>query len=277
MSGGSCIGNLQVCLTTEETNANVNATLDAAQQPEIFLPNTTGSVTFKDVAEGAGFENSFGYYNVGDDVTVNANLHPILGCGIAAANHTGAAAGYVVNAEAPNTATVNFATELSAGRYKGGFIGFYLITPEGEPGGTANCGDFEGPTATSFFKGRTYFTQRELNNDGDFVHDLIYTSKQFSQRFYFGFEDLFRGGDNDFEDMLIAVTGLTPPCTPSLEVCDGFDNDCDGMIDEADTGGVAGTGAACTCDGSTMTCVGGNKQGECKTGATVCKSATTSR
>ena len=273
MVGNACIGNIQICLNTEEGNTNTNAVLDAAQQPEIFLPNTVGNVTFKDVAEGAGFENSFGYYNVGDDVTNTANLHPILGCGISAATHTGEATGYVVNAEAPNTATINFATEMTGNRYKGGFIGFYLITPEGHPGGNAdNCGDFAGAAGTRFF-GRIYFTQRELNNDGDFVHDLIYTSKTFTQRFYFGFEDLFRGGDNDFEDMMIAVTGLTPPCSPSLEVCDGFDNDCDGFIDEADPGGVAGTGAACTCDGSTMTCVGGNKQGECRTGATICQGA----
>src|SRR5262245_48497579 len=102
MAGGTCAGNIQVCLNTEEGSATINATLDASQLPEVFLPNTTGNVTFKDVAEGAGFENSFGYYNVGDDVTVTANLHPILGCGVAlappadATHHSGAASGYVV-------------------------------------------------------------------------------------------------------------------------------------------------------------------------------------
>src|SRR5262245_11545250 len=116
MSGNACIGNIQICLNTEEGNTNVNAVLDAAQSPEIFLPTTVVNVTFKDVAEGAGFENSFGYYNIGDDVTNTANLHPILGCGISAATHTGEATGYVQNAEAPNVATVSFATEMSGGR-----------------------------------------------------------------------------------------------------------------------------------------------------------------
>src|SRR5690606_19028528 len=157
-----------------------DAVLDAAQLPEIFLPNTAGVVAFLDVAEGAGFENSFGYYNVGDDVTNTANLHPIFGCGVPTGTdpvttHTGAAGrhgmpltgGYVQNANAgaddqiansdpKATTTVDFAVELAGGRYKGGFIGFYLIAPEGRPSGATNCGDFAG---SSYF-GRIYFTQR---------------------------------------------------------------------------------------------------------------------
>jgi len=35
------------------------------------------------------------------------------------------------------------------------------------------------------------YTQRDLNNDGDFVHHLVYRSKLVANRFYFGFEDLF--------------------------------------------------------------------------------------
>src|SRR5690606_11262872 len=127
------------------------------------------------------------------------NLHPIFGCGVPASVHTGEARGYVQNANAgaddqsptatKSSTTVDFAVELAEGRYKGGFIGFYLISPEGRPTNVTNCGDFAG---SSYF-GRIYFTQRELNNDGDFVHHLVYQSRLpgVTDRFYFGFEDLF--------------------------------------------------------------------------------------
>ena len=246
----------------------LNAVLDAAELPEIFLPSTASPVTFKDIAEGAGFENSFGYYNVGDDPTVGTNLRPIMGCGVSAATHANEVPGYAVNAEPGTTVTVNFATELSSGRYRGGFIAFYLITPEGHPS-VDNCGDFvDGSDGRSLF-GRAYFTQRDLNNDGDFVHHLVYQSRITANRFYFGYEDLFRGGDNDYEDMAMQVTGLVPPCIPTSEVCDSRDNDCDTRVDEG-TGG-----AACTCDGSMgLSCEGGVRQGVCRTGATACVAGT---
>ena len=264
---------LQAALNAEEGVAPpnptaLNAVLDASELPEIFLPSTASPVTFKDIAEGAGFENSFGYYNVGDDPAVAANLRPIMGCGVPAATHTTEVPGYVVNAEPGTTVTVNFATELSSGRYRGGFIAFYLITPEGNPSAD-NCGDFpNGSDGLSLF-GRAYFTQRDLNNDGDFVHHLVYQSRITANRFYFGYEDLFRGGDNDYEDMAMQVTGLVPPCIPTSEVCDSRDNDCDTRVDEG-TGG-----AACTCDGSMgLSCEGGARQGVCRTGATACVAGT---
>jgi hypothetical protein len=270
--GTDCEGNLQVCLDQAEGvtsgPSRLDAILDAAQVPEVFVPNTTRRVVFRNIAEGAGFENSFGYYNVGDDITNTANLRPILGCGVPATTHANEANGYLQNSEPGSSTEVDFAIERSSGRYRGGQIGFYLIAPEGRPDTVANCGDFAG---SSFF-GRIYFTQRELNNDGDFVHHLVYQSRLpgVSDRFYFGFEDLFRGGDNDFEDMLIQVTGLTPPCVPGVEVCNGRDDDCDGLVDAADPS-LSGAGTPCTCNGSGgLTCEGGNRQGVCLQGATAC-------
>jgi hypothetical protein len=244
---------LQTFLNAEGENnpaaTTLDAVLDASQFPERFLPNTTATVTFKDVGEGAGFENTFGWYNIGDDVTSPAgrarNLHPILGCDtpivtnvdpstltdaqlLAAGNNQkhfifmpGAsppATPYVLNSEPGSSVAVNFAYEMSAGRYKGGFIGFYLITPEGNQYGDG-CGDNK-QSASDVTKskfGKIYYSEADLNNDGDFVHNLVYTSKKTTDRFYFGFEDLFRGGDNDFEDMLTQVTGLSPPCVPQTE------------------------------------------------------------
>jgi Notch-like protein len=271
--------------------ASINAVKDAAETPQIFRPRTSSAVVFKDIREGAGFENSFGWYNVGDDVQTaagrTANLHPVMGCGMAmldpaldnragdATHHSGNPAYYVTNAEEPNSVSVDFASERTAGRYKGGYIAFYLITPEdpANPGvrlaGRAiNCGDFKQDSGGKSLFGFIYFTQKDLNNDGDFVHHLVYKSKT-ADRFLFGFEDLFRGGDNDFEDMAMQVDGLTPPCVPSAEVCDGIDNDCDGLVDATDPD-LTGIGGSCLCDDASMPCDGGPALGQCMSGTTAC-------
>jgi hypothetical protein len=272
--------NMQAALNTyEPPNGTINSVKDAAEQPQIFQPNA--SVTFKDIREGASFEDSFGWYNVGDDVSTaagrTANLHPVMGCGVVmlapgttgagdATHHIGDPTAYVLNAEEPNSITVNFTAERTAGRWKGGFIGFYLITPEGHASANG-CGDFKTGTDGKSLFGFIYFTQKDLNNDGDFVHHLVYKSKV-DKRFFFGFEDLFRGGDNDFEDMAMQIDGLSPPCVQSPEVCDGIDNDCDGLIDGNDPK-MVGTGDVCTCDG-TGPCDNGPKAGQCQSGVTVC-------
>ena len=274
-------GNMQTALNLEgeggfPLGTALDAVIHASTVPEIFQPNLTTPVTFKDIAEGASFENSFGYYNVGDDLTNPGNLHPVLGCTVprttypltaGSATESTAVPGYVQNAEPGSTTTVDFLAELSAGRYKGGFIGFYMITPEGHASAN-NCGDFVFGTDVRSLFGRIYYTQRDLNDDGDFVHHLVYPSKRTANRFYFGFEDLFRGGDNDFEDMATQVTGLTPPCIASAEVCDGRDNDCDGSVD--DVADLIDDNVACTCSGSLLACEGGARQGVCRGGLTAC-------
>ncbi len=270
---------MQQALDTYELPAGtLQAVTDAAEVPQIFKPRLASPVVFLDIREGAGFESSFGWYNVGDDVSTvagrTANLHPVMGCGIPMVvgpgdntHHSGNPAFYFQNAEEGNTISVDFAMEKTAGRYKGGFIAFYLITPEANPSAD-NCGDFKRGSDNKSLFGFIYFTQKDLNNDGDFVHHLVYTSKT-PDRFYFGFEDLFRGGDNDFEDMAMRIDGLTPPCVPSAEICDGLDNDCDGLIDAADPD-LSGVNTACQCDDVTLMCDNGPRFGQCRTGVTAC-------
>src|SRR5262249_7183124 len=96
--------------------------------------------------------------------------------------------------------------------------------------------------------------------------------------FYFSFEDLFRGGDNDFDDSAFKVNGLVVPCQRMAEICDGKDNDCDGVVDNVDYSGLGpcfppgypnGNKGVGICTRGTWTCatVGGVTQDQCN-GAT---------
>jgi Notch-like protein len=236
----------------------VNAVLDANTGPEIFLvPKTAGnfnSVTFRLLQEGAGFENIFGWYNVDDPSKRYPVIFSCRGGNRStyeppAYSGTLLAGGYSIS--------VNFENEFLAGRYTGKQIGFYLISPEGSAnrnagGAVNNCATdpFDQGTLTSGGEvdddnynendgqdddngyGRLYYTESKLNNDGNYVHYLIYQSKKDSKHYYFGFEDLFRGGDNDYDDTLVKVEGLVPTCLPSQEICNGVDDNCNGQIDE---------------------------------------------
>jgi hypothetical protein len=236
----------------------VHAVLDANTGPETFLVPKVGSqyntVTFRLIQEGAGFENIFGWYNVGEP---DKRFPAIFSCRggnrstYEAPTYSGSVlvGGYV--------ATVDFQAEYVAGRYKGKQIGFYLISPEDSAnrnagGAVNNCATDPydlgtltsgGPIDDDNFDendgqdddngfGRVYYTESKLNNDGNYVHYLIYQSKQNAMHFYFAFEDLFRGGDNDYEDTLCKVEGLVPTCQPQQEICNGVDDNCNGQIDE---------------------------------------------
>ena len=208
----------------EGVTGAVNAVDDAAVYPEVFLIPTLPngdyrSVEFFDVLEGAGYENSFGWYNV-----ENPNvLFPVLSC----------RAGDPGVHEPGDSVTVDFQAEADAGRYLGGFVGFFLVSANA---GSDNCGH---PDDLGSDRDFVVYTEAQLNGDGNYVHYLIYESVEIENTYYFGFEDLWRGGDNDFEDMLIRVTGLSQPCVPEPEICDGLDNNCDGEIDNdpVDAGG----------------------------------------
>ena len=237
----------------------VHAVLDANTGPETFLiPTTAGNynqVKFRLLQEGAGFENIFGWYNVGQP---DKRFPAIFSC----------EGGNKTTYEPPTVGgggvlsggyevTINFQAEYAAGRYQGKQIGFYLISPEDSPnrdaggyvnncatdpsdqgtltsGGPINDDNFNqgNPDADTNGFGRLYYTESQLNNDGNYVHYLVYQSSSNPDQFYFGFEDLFRGGDNDYDDTLVKVEGLVPTCQPQQEICNGVDDNCNTQIDE---------------------------------------------
>jgi len=195
----------------------VDAINDAAVYPEVFLIPTLPNgdfrtVEFFDVLEGAGYENTFGWYNVEDPST----LYGVLTC-----NGDDSSTSH----EPGDSVTIDFQAEADAGRYLGGFVGFFLVS---ENDSDDNCGE---PSDLGIEEDFVVYTEAQLNGDGNYVHYLIYESVEIVNTYYFGFEDLWRGGDNDFEDMLIRVTGLVQPCVPEPEICDGLDNNCDGEVD----------------------------------------------
>ncbi|MBX3273028.1 MAG: exo-alpha-sialidase [Sandaracinaceae bacterium] len=260
---------LQACLdrpvTGESAPGAVDAIADAAILPEAFRPVRDPAsgryrVTFIDIGEGAGFRNSFGWFWIGEDVTNPANLRTVFGCRTYGTCDC--------PCDTIRTRTIDFDTQ--PGFADGRPIGFWLRTPE-RLDGTRENGTFPSgcslpigcdPTGANVndscggrldTDNRIYFTSQALNDDGDFVHFLVYESVSHVDTYYFGFEDLFRGGDNDFEDMLVRASGLVPLCNPQPETCNNLDDDCDGVVDEGIT-------MACStaCGPGVRTCAAGS-------------------
>jgi hypothetical protein len=258
--GSPCPGDWDECIQTglnwgeginpPTGNGPIDAIIDANTGPEVFLvPQTAGVfnvVNFKLLQEGAGYENIFGWYNVGDPT----KRYPAIFSCRGGNQSTYEPPNYTVSPVTGGyTFTIDFEAEYQAGRYQGKLIGFYLVTPEGNQTGSSCAADPSdlgtltsgGPidddnsgSATDDAQGfgRIYFTENKLNNDGNYVHYLIYQSVMNAEHYYFGFEDLFRGGDNDYDDTLVKVEGLVPVCQPSAEICNGVDDNCNGAIDE---------------------------------------------
>lgn len=240
--------NVQVCLDAEEGGATINALTAAAVTPETYKPIC--GLTFKVIARGAGFKNTFGWYNVvPGQKPPNSDLHSFLECN-----------------DGPGTVKVLSIKTNPA--YKGGDIGFFMASPEGVGG---NCPQFNaggGPVAGTV--GYVYYSERKYNPDNtgpnSFIHLITYNSVAHKNAFYFGWEDTLAGGDNDFDDLLTRVDGIQctgggDPCTvpgkqgkcaqgtmqcqngqlacvgtlePTTESCNALDDDCNGQTDEGE-------------------------------------------
>lgn len=216
----------------------VDAVSDAARMPQRFVPDCT--ITFEVLMRDADFNNAFGWYNVTGSKPQPSELHTLLG----------------PNDGPGSRASLDIRDDS---RYAGGEIGFWLKTPE-------DCPDNDADPLEDC--GYTYFSERQYNEDnsGDvdpWLHLLIYDSKSMPESFYFAWEDLFRGGDNDFSDIVTIVenivcsgaggrcdTGMDGICsrgtmqcrsgslecvqarTAGDEQCNALDDDCDGDVDE---------------------------------------------
>ena len=234
---GSPQGDLQGILNALGDTVDVVA--DAADVPETFDP--TCNLTFTMVSRGgAAFKNVFGWYNVTGQKPPTSDLHVLIPC----------------TAQPPMAFPLGIKTDPN---YMGGKIGFFLITPEGQKDYCASTTNI----------GYVYYSEKSFNPDNmgtnSYIHLLIYDSKKFSKAFYFAWEDLFGGGDNEFTDFVARVDGITcaeggTPCDtgkqgvcadgmkqcqngmltcvginqPSMEKCNGLDDDCNGKTDDGD-------------------------------------------
>ena len=211
----------------------IDAFADAQIVPETFVPSC--GLTFQVLQRNAGYQNSFGWYNVTGQQPTDADLHEFLAC-------------------TDGVGTIKTLAIKNDPAYAGGEIAFYEAT-----GGCATIQDHD----------YVFYSEKKYNPDGNqqnpFIHLLIYNSTVTAQAFYFGWEDLLSGGDNDFDDLTTFVTGIScaggggkcqtgtpgvcgdgtlqcqsgvlqclPLVGPSNETCDGFDNDCNGSVDDGD-------------------------------------------
>lgn len=276
--------NVQVCLNAEEGGPTINALSAAAVTPETYKPIC--SLTFKVIARGAGYKNTFGWYNVvPGSKPPDSDLHSFLECN-----------------DGPGTSKV--LSIKASPYYKGGEIGFFMASPQGVSG---NCPQFAasgGPVAGTV--GYVYYSERKYNPDNtgpnSFIHLITYNSVAHANAFYFGWEDTLNGGDNDFDDLLTRVDGIQcsgggDPCTvagkqgkcangtmqcqngqlacvqsqqPTSESCNAIDDDCNGQIDDGDLcppSQICHKGKCVPKCGSTeFQCIGGLK---CKDGVCI--------
>jgi hypothetical protein len=239
--------NVQVCLDAEEGGPTIDAMAAAAVTPETYVPGC--ALTFRVIARGAGYLNTFGWYNVDPNgPPAAADLHSFLECSDA-------------------VGTTKVLDISSDPHYLGGLVGFFMATPQGTAG---NCPTFDpngGPVPGTV--GYIYYSQRAYNPDNQgpdsWVHLITYDSITYPSSFYFAWEDLLSGGDNDFDDLLTRVEGIQcagggAPCDtgqlgncafgmmqchngglecvqnqlPTAESCNALDDDCNGLVDDGD-------------------------------------------
>jgi MYXO-CTERM domain-containing protein len=180
----------------------IDALADAKTTPETFRPAC--EVEFKVLQRNAGYQNSFGWYNVTGAQPTMADLHQILGCD-----------------EPLNTIKkVSITTDPA---YLGGEVGFFEAV--------GDCANIANPGSVEYI----FYSEPKWNPDAEdaapYIHLIVYDSEKFSRTYYFAWEDVFEGGDNDFDDLTTSVSGISCIAMPCLPVADAFDDDGDGWCD----------------------------------------------
>ncbi len=167
----------------------INAINDAEITPPTFLPSC--EVEFTVYLRNAGYQNSFGWYNANGMAPAMEDLNQILDCN-----------------EPVGTNTI--VDILGDPNYEGGEIGFFQAV--------GGCADVNNPASVI----HVLYSETEWNPDSNqmnpFIHLLIYESANNPRTYYFAWEDLLQGGDNDFEDLFTSVSGIScvggGPCQP---------------------------------------------------------------
>ncbi len=226
---------------------------DGNSTPETFDP--TCNLKFDLLARGAGNRNIFGWYNVTPDPE-NAGKTP-------KPDNEDLYTFILASEDPSDPGDPVFSRELAQGRRQlRGRRHRLLHLHRRQSSGRASAG--LPPTATT-----SSISEKAFNPDSDeddpYIHLIIWQSVTFRNSFYFGWEDLLTGNDNDFDDILTRVSGITcsgggevcetgqegvcadgtmqcqqgelscvPNASPSDEKCDALDNDCDGETDEGD-------------------------------------------
>ncbi|MGZ5967678.1 MAG: DUF4114 domain-containing protein [Polyangiales bacterium] len=251
---------------------------EAATTPETFRP--TCALTFTIVSRGTAlFKDTFGWYNVTGSKPDPSDLHPMLGC----SDGTG------------KSVVLDLSKEPA---YKGGDVGFFLMTPESHTSAKSCAAGDCCPTVDRFKAGEgwVYYSERKYNPDpGGYIHLLTYNSHLSKTKFYFAWEDLFVGGDNGFTDLVTSVDGVqcsgggvscdtgksgackfgvtqcaagAVSCSDAVapkptEDCNGVDDDCNGKVDD---------GAICPRKGDS--CINGRCLPPCASGELKCDPGT---
>ncbi len=251
--------NVEVCIDGAEGDAAlIDTQADALVAPETFQP--TCQLTFTPIVKGGSIYDVFGWYNVKPDpANVGKFLKPtqaeLYGMFVTNDFKTGAQL-------AGQQVVLDLGVEAAAGRYKGGQIGFFLVS-------TSDVLSIDPTTHKVIGTIRFQFhTQHALNNTTQtFYNVLTWESVAKANTFYFGWEDLpvDGGSDNDFDDFVFSVEGVQcggggQPCeTGKLGVCSGgvlqckkgvidciqtipegaelcnaLDDDCNGTVDEGE-------------------------------------------
>lgn len=184
----------------------INALSEAAITPERFIPAC--QVNFEVLQRNAGYKNSFGWYNVGKDKPTLADLHEILKCS--------------------DTVGTKKSVSITADpAYLGGEVGFFQAVGGVGP----NCADVKNPATVQY----VFFSEPKHNPDAQnlnpFIHLLIYDSKVNPRTYYFGWEDLIQGGDDDFDDLTTIVSGIQCFGDPCQDFADPDDLDNDGYCE----------------------------------------------
>ena len=180
----------------------INALNDAKTTPETFVPAC--EVQFKVLQRNAGYKNSFGWYNIGKAKPTLADLHQILGCN-------------------DGVNTVKKVSILTDPAYQGGEIGFFEAV--------GNCADIKTPASVLYVFHSEPKHNPDAQNMNPFIHLIVYDSILNPRTYYFAWEDLIQGGDNDFDDLTTSVSGVACNGMPCGAFLDPQDIDGDGFCD----------------------------------------------